>query len=135
MNAQCMAHYLANRYPEKLIILYECTHEGKKHKHHADYSKPHEVELLCSECHSKKERKPYKPYKRREVTELALSTRFENIIKSSRKDLLDAGYNASRISMWAHGNRHPSYEVAQDLARILKIPLDSIPWVRWQRNQ
>lgn len=53
MNAQMAAHSWANRHPEKLIILRECEHEGKKHKHHPDYSKPFEIELLCCRCHGK----------------------------------------------------------------------------------
>lgn len=51
MNAQMAAHSWANRHHEKLIILRECEHEGKKHKHHPDYGKPFEIELLCCKCH------------------------------------------------------------------------------------
>lgn len=61
-------------------------------------------------------------------------TRFQNIVKAARTDLLSAGFKPSRISMWAYGQRHPTYETAQKLAEILKIPMDIIPWVRWQKN-
>ena len=61
-------------------------------------------------------------------------TRFQNIVRSSRKELLKAGYKPARISMWASGARHPSYEVAKDLAILLKIPLEKVPWVRLQKN-
>ena len=51
MNDQQTAHYLANRYPSRLVIISECPHGGKKKKHHPDYKKPYEVELLCNLCH------------------------------------------------------------------------------------
>ncbi len=51
MNEQLTAHYLANRYPGKIIITFDCGHEGKKIKHHPDYKKPLEIELLCMKCH------------------------------------------------------------------------------------
>ena len=40
MNSQIRAHSWANRHPEKLVIEYECPHEGEKHKHHPDYLRP-----------------------------------------------------------------------------------------------
>ncbi len=33
-------YFLVNMFPGKLIVDYECPHEGKKAKHHCDYSKP-----------------------------------------------------------------------------------------------
>lgn len=47
-------HYLLHRHPEKVIVLRECECDHpKKQKHHPDYSKPFEVELLCPKCHGK----------------------------------------------------------------------------------
>jgi hypothetical protein len=40
------------RNPESIVILYECPHTGDKHRHHPDYDKPFEVELLCKRCHN-----------------------------------------------------------------------------------
>lgn len=37
----------------RLIILDSCNHENRM-KHHPDYDKPLEVELLCAKCHGKK---------------------------------------------------------------------------------
>jgi len=49
-----LAHKIANKYPDKVKILKECECQGKrKIKHHPDYSKPLEVELLCYTCHWK----------------------------------------------------------------------------------
>ena len=56
MNKMETAHYLANRYPEKLIILFQCSHDGEKQKHHPSYEKPFEVELLCPKCHGARRR-------------------------------------------------------------------------------
>ncbi len=53
MNEQLTAHYLVNRYPQKVKILFNCGHDGKKGKHHPDYKKPFEIELLCHKCHGK----------------------------------------------------------------------------------
>jgi hypothetical protein len=36
----------------ELVILSECPHDGKKHRHHPNYDKPNEVMLLCRKCHS-----------------------------------------------------------------------------------
>jgi hypothetical protein len=44
--------YLLNKkYPEQIKVIYECPHHGKKQKHHPDYDKPFEIELLCFACH------------------------------------------------------------------------------------
>ena len=39
--------------PDAFIILGECSHTGKKVKHHPDYDKPFEIELLCIKCHTR----------------------------------------------------------------------------------
>ena len=51
MNAQLTAHYLANRYPSRVTVDFDCGHSGKKVKHHPDYGNPYNVELLCWKCH------------------------------------------------------------------------------------
>ena len=45
------ARYLSNRYPEKNIVLGDCNHDGRKHKHHIDYNEPFEVFNMCGSCH------------------------------------------------------------------------------------
>ena len=50
------AYQLNNSYPEKIVILTECKHGGKKERHHPDYDKPFEVELLCKSCHFSRHR-------------------------------------------------------------------------------
>jgi hypothetical protein len=42
---------LNRKYPDKIVILKECEHKGKKQKHHPDYDKPFEIEILCKKCH------------------------------------------------------------------------------------
>lgn len=53
-------HYAAykemNSNEGNLVILYECPHYGNKHRHHPDYKKPLEVELLCQRCHAERHR-------------------------------------------------------------------------------
>ena len=39
------------KHKDDLIILSRCIHPGMKHRHHPDYTKPLEVELLCVSCH------------------------------------------------------------------------------------
>lgn len=53
MNEKLAAHQLVKKYPEKVIIEYECEHQGRKVHHHYDYSKPLNVHLLCGSCHRK----------------------------------------------------------------------------------
>jgi hypothetical protein len=44
--------------PDKITILSECPcQKDKKLRHHPDYSKPFEVELLCRKCHGAAHRK------------------------------------------------------------------------------
>jgi len=45
------AYYLNSSHPELTVVLSECLHNGKKERHHPNYEKPHEVELLCRSCH------------------------------------------------------------------------------------
>jgi hypothetical protein len=40
-----------NQHRDELTILYICPHGGDQDRHHPDYSKPLEVELLCKACH------------------------------------------------------------------------------------
>jgi len=48
------SHRIMNSHPEKIKILNECDCRiAKKVKHHPDYDKPFEVELLCFGCHWK----------------------------------------------------------------------------------
>ena len=43
---------IMNEHPDKIKILKECLcEERKKIKHHPNYNKPFEVELLCYSCH------------------------------------------------------------------------------------
>lgn len=38
---------------DKLIVLKECNCNRKKIRHHPNYNKPLEIELLCRQCHWK----------------------------------------------------------------------------------
>lgn len=49
------AHGLCQYHPEKIVILSECSHYlSDKQRHHPDYEKPFEIELLCRSCHRKR---------------------------------------------------------------------------------
>jgi len=53
---QYSAYELLKKYPDKMIVLYECpckSNGRQKARHHPRYSKPFEVLLLCSACHRK----------------------------------------------------------------------------------
>ena len=52
---QFKARNLVYKFPHKIKILSECACENVvKIKHHPDYSKPFEVELLCNSCHRRR---------------------------------------------------------------------------------
>ncbi len=49
---------MANQYPEKVKIIYECPCDDQnKKKHHFDYSFPYDVFLLCQRCHMEEHKK------------------------------------------------------------------------------
>jgi len=55
---QCRAQTMANQYPEKVKIIYECPCDDQnKKKHHFDYSFPYDVFLLCQRCHMEEHKK------------------------------------------------------------------------------
>jgi hypothetical protein len=45
-----------NKHVDAIIVLYECPHKTTytKHRHHPDYNKPLQIELLCGPCHRAK---------------------------------------------------------------------------------
>jgi len=45
------AYRLNQQHPENIVILFDCKHIGDKHRHHPNYNKPFEVEVLCVKCH------------------------------------------------------------------------------------
>jgi hypothetical protein len=65
---------------------------------------------------------------------MKIQNKFQKLVKENRKLLLQAGYKAARLTLWAQGARHPSYEEAKKLARLLHTSVEDIAWVRWQRN-
>jgi len=61
-------------------------------------------------------------------------TFFSKLIKENRKMLL-AYYKPARLTMWALGQRHPRYDEALKLAKILDVDVNRIPWTRVQVNK
>jgi len=61
-------------------------------------------------------------------------TLFMKLVKGNRKELLADGYKPARLTMWAQGKRNPPYSEAENLAKLLCVSVDQIPWVRWQKN-
>jgi hypothetical protein len=48
---QKIAYTMMRQHPEDIRIVYECSHDGPKHRHHSDYSRWWEVCFVCSKCH------------------------------------------------------------------------------------
>jgi len=58
------AYRIMYRNPEKIIVEYECEHEGPKQRHHYDYDKPFNIHLLCLSCHgATRKSSPEGPFK------------------------------------------------------------------------
>lgn len=51
------ARTMANEYPERINIVYECPCEAKKLKHHFDYEYSYDIFLLCQKCHNEEHKK------------------------------------------------------------------------------
>ena len=49
---KCKAWYLCKQHPERVVVLYCCSHRGRiKENHHPDYHNPFDVKRLCQKCH------------------------------------------------------------------------------------
>jgi len=48
------AYSLMAKFPEKVNVTFRCKHNGPYHRHHPDYSRPFDVELICIPCHSQR---------------------------------------------------------------------------------
>ena len=84
MNPQLTAHYLANRYPSRIIVTFDCGHSSKKVKHHPDYEKPYNIELLCWKCHGKRRGSNYNIHIHRDKIAMLA---FLNIVCSRHGDI------------------------------------------------
>lgn len=131
MNKKLTAHYLANRYPKRLIILFTCEHDGKKYKHHPDYNKPFEVEILCSKCHGQRPREyscnaTKNPATRRDGESKKVFN-FRKLLLLNHSLLLSKGFDAGTLSNWKAGRRIPSRQQRLKLSTILKIGETEIP--------
>lgn len=51
------ANRLCILYPERVIVLRECSCDCKKDRHHPSYKEPFVVELLCRKCHKAEHRR------------------------------------------------------------------------------
>lgn len=54
---QMLRNAVAAGYIQKPERCQECKSKDNIHGHHEDYSKPYEVDWLCSRCHGKRHRK------------------------------------------------------------------------------
>jgi transcriptional regulator with XRE-family HTH domain len=59
---------------------------------------------------------------------------FQKAVRDNRKRLIKEGFPAPTVHTWEFGKRQPKYETAKRLAKILRIPLGSIPYIRVQIN-
>ena len=56
------------------------------------------------------------------------STYFKKLVKMNRKALRKAKVPASTIHAWENGYRFPRLKRASEIAEILNVPVDSIPY-------
>jgi hypothetical protein len=54
--------------------------------------------------------------------------------KEGRRILIKAGFRDSTVTLWAQGKRKPEYETALKLAKLLRLPIKSVPWTRTITN-
>lgn len=64
-----------------------------------------------------------------------IQKRFRERLKANRKQVLAAGFKASTVSMWIHGNRTPLWEHAVKLSVLLDLPIDRVPYRKVEYNQ
>lgn len=62
LNPRQEVYSIMNKNRDSLIILKECTHKGPKDRHHPNYDRPLEVELLCKKCHNIKHESQHQEY-------------------------------------------------------------------------
>jgi len=122
MKPQLTAHYLANRYPERINILCECPHAGKKQKHHPDYDKAYEIQLLCHKCHAKTRRKVY-ARRPRHINEEVIGNLRKLVKKFGGKTTAceQLGITLRYVNMILAG----SYAPSKRLVKLIKIYLAS----------
>jgi len=51
------ANRLCSRYPERIVVLSECSCDAKKINHHPSYKKPFEIMKICRVCHKAEHRR------------------------------------------------------------------------------
>lgn len=94
-----------NKHIDAIIVLYECPHHTSytKHRHHPDYNKPLEIELLCRRCHNARHKEQKKifnfTFSKRSLTAPAV------VVATPEASIFAAGYQgASANTRHAH---HP----------------------------